>query len=62
MSKLADYTKAEEEIDPVVRDVIRLLDAATDLAWSGATKRGVADAYLAWIITVQQISHTTHQE
>ena len=56
-----DYVKAEKEIDPVARAVIAGLDAATDLAWSTAQKRGVGD-YLAWFITVQQISHTTPQE
>lgn len=56
-----DYTKAEAQIDPIVRAVISILDAAPDLSWSGATKRAVS-GYLAWIITVQQISHTTPQE
>lgn len=58
-----DYTKAEQEIDPIARAVITVLDAATDLSWSTANKRAlVNDTYLAWIITVQQISHTTPQE
>lgn len=56
-----DYVKAENEIDPIARAVIAVLDASPDLAWSTANKREVA-GYLAWIITVQQISHTTPQE
>lgn len=61
VSNLTDYEKAERQIDPVARAVIAVLDASTDLAWSGAEKRSIGD-YLAWIITVQQISHTTPQE
>lgn len=61
VSAHADYTKAEDEIDPIARAVIAVLDASNDLAWSTAEKRSVGD-YLAWVITVQQISHTTPQE
>lgn len=56
-----DYTKAENQLDPVARAVIRVLDASGDLAWSTANKREIS-GYLAWVITVQQISHTTPQE
>ena len=56
-----DYAKAENQLDPVARAVIRVLDASGDLAWSTANKREIA-GYLAWVITVQQISHTTPQE
>lgn len=61
LSAHEDYTKAEEQLDPIARTVIRILDASTDLAWSPATKREIA-GYLAWVIPVQQISHTTPQE
>lgn len=61
VSAHADYTKAEEQIDPIARAVIRILDDSTDLSWGNASKREVS-GYLAWIITVQQISHTTPQE
>lgn len=61
LSAHEDYTKAEEQLDPVARSVIRVLDASTDLSWGTASKREIA-GYLAWVITVQQISHTTPQE
>lgn len=56
-----DYAKAEEQLDPIARAVIRILDASTDLSWSAASKREIS-GYLAWVIPVQQISHTTPQE
>ena len=63
VSAHTDYEKAERELDPIARAVIAVLDASNDLAWSTAVKRAVSnDTYLAWIITVQQISHTTPQE
>lgn len=61
VSSLTDYEKAEQQIDPVARALITLLDASTTYSWSTAEKRAAGD-YLAWIIPVQQISHTTPKE
>ncbi|TFV82040.1 hypothetical protein E4V99_13990 [Microbacterium sp. dk485] len=60
VSHLTDYAKAEDDLDPTARTLVRGLDTSVEVAWSRAEKRGVGD-YLAWIITVQLIS-TEEQE
>lgn len=60
VSHLADFAKAEDELDPAIRAFVRAIDPAPDLAWSETNKREVGD-YLAWIVTVA-FPTAAHQE
>lgn len=55
LSHLKEYANAEDQLDDDVREFVRRLDAATDIAWSRADKRSIGD-YLGWVVVVQLIS------
>ncbi len=63
VSRLTDYEKAEDALDPVAQSFVRALDQSSDVIWTGARKAGLGgqnnDAYLGWIFTVQMLNTTT---
>lgn len=60
VSPLTDFAKAEDYLDPAVREFVRAIDPAPDLAWSETNKRELAE-YLAWVVTVS-FPTASHQE
>lgn len=60
VSPLTDYTKAEDALDPAVREFLRAIDPSAEIAWIDAEKRSLGD-YLAWIVTVS-FPTAAHQE
>lgn len=56
VSHLTDYALAEDELDETAKAFVRAIDPRSDIAWTGAAKKKIADKYLGWVVTVQLLT------
>lgn len=61
ISNLTDFARAEDDLDAAAQQLVRRIDASSEVAWSTADKRGFGDPhkYLGWVVSVQLLTPTT---